>query len=151
MNESIEIDFLKKTDLQGLKNLYEQGFESSPIDSKKMIETYDLIKNDNSYNILCAKINGLIVGSVMGVACFELFGECKPFMVVENVVVLKEYRKKGIAKRLMVRLEERARELNCSMILFVSSEHRIGAHKLYESLDFGLDKVNGYRKRLHYD
>jgi len=148
MNENIKIDFIKRTDLQGLKNLYEQGFESSPTDFEKMIKTYDLITNDNNYNILCAKINGLIVGSVMGVACFELFGDCKPFMVVENVVVLKEYRKQGIAKRLMINLEERARKLNCSMILFVSSAHRTGAHKLYESLGFGLDKVNGYRKRL---
>lgn len=151
MNENIEIDLLKNTDLQGLKNLYEQGFESSPTDFEKMIKTYDSIKNDSNYNILCAKINGLIVGSVMGVSCFELFGECKPFMVVENVVVLKEYRKKGIAKRLMSSLEERARKLNCSMILFVSSAHRTGAHRLYESLGFGIDQVNGYRKRLHYD
>jgi len=151
MNERVEIDLLRYTDLQGLKNLYERGFDSSGTDFENMFKTYDIIKDNKNYKILCAKINGLVVGSVMGVACFELFGDCKPFMVVENVVVLKKYRKQGIAKRLMIRLEEHARELNCSMILFVSSEHRIGAHKLYESLGFGLDKVNGYRKRLQYD
>jgi GNAT superfamily N-acetyltransferase len=150
MNENAKIDSLKSSDLQGLKNLYEQGFESPATDFSNMLNAYDLIKNNKNYNILCAKVNELIVGSVMGIICFELYGECKPFMVLENVVVLKEFRKQGIAKRLMIQMEELAREHNCSMILFVSSGHRIGAHKLYESLGFGLDKVNGYRKRLQY-
>ena len=151
MKEGIEINFLRKNDLEGLKKLYEQGFESSSFNNENVHRTYEIIKDNTSYNILCAKIDGIVVGSVMGVACYELFGECKPFMVIENVVVLKEFRKQGIAKRLMVQLEKRAVELNCSMIIFVSSAHRIGAHKLYESLGFGVDKVNGYRKRLHYE
>jgi len=82
------------------------------------------------------------------VVCHELFGKCLPFMVVENVVVSGQFRRRGIAKQLMMRLEEIAKEDKCTTILFVSSEHRIGAHKLYESLGFGVDKVNGYRKRL---
>ncbi len=66
-----------------------------------------------------------------GVAFYELFGDCQPFMVVENVVVLKEFRKQGINKQKMSRMEGRTKELNCSMIFFVSSAHRKGAHKLY--------------------
>ncbi len=48
----------------------------------------------------------------------------------------------------MEELEGYANKKGCSMILFVSSSHRKGAHKLNESLGYGLDKVNGYRKRL---
>lgn len=151
MIETLKIDFLEHEDLKGLKNLYELGFGSSKSDFDNMLRTFEKIKDDKKYNILCAKINKKIVGSVMGVACYELFGECLPFMVVENVVVLEEYRKQGIAKQLIIRLEECAKNLKCSMIVFVSSKHRIGAHKLYESLGFGIDKVNGYRKRLKYD
>jgi ribosomal protein S18 acetylase RimI-like enzyme len=84
----------------------------------------------------------------MGILCYELFGNCEPFMVVENVAVLNSYRRQGIAKQLMIKLEEEARQNHCSMILFVSSKHRVGAHKLYDSLGYGNDKVNGYRKRL---
>jgi ribosomal protein S18 acetylase RimI-like enzyme len=145
------IDYLRPQDLQGLKELYEDGFEGSKTDLAKMLTTYELIKNNSNYNILCAKEDNKIVGSVMGVVCYELFGNCLPFLVVENVAVLNSYRRKGIAKQLMVKLEERAIQLKCSMIIFVSSEHRTGAHKLYESLGFGVDKVNGYRKRLTQD
>lgn len=143
-----EISFLKYSDLQGLKELYEQGFNSSQTDFSRMLEVFELIRNNKNYIILCSKIDGKIVGSVMGVLCYELFGSCRPFMVVENVVVLEEYRGNGIAKQLMVRLEECAIQSDCSMILFVSSVHRTGAHKLYESLGYGSDKVNGYRKRI---
>lgn len=69
-------------------------------------------------------------------------------MVIEDVVVLQEFRRQGIAKQLLIKIEEIARDAKCSMIIFVSSEHRLGAHKLYESLGYGNDKVNGYRKRL---
>ena len=80
--------------------------------------------------------------------CQELFGTCQPFMVIEDVVVLNEYRRQGIAKQLLIKIEEEAQKAGCTMILFVSSKHRKGAHKLYESLGYGIDEVNGYRKRL---
>lgn len=144
----ITISPLTFTDLQGLKTLYENGFEGSKTDISKMQDVYSQIANNQMYNVLCAKIENKIVGSVLGVACHELFGNCQPFMVVEDVVVHSDYRRMGIATQLMIELENSARELNCSMIIFVSSAHRSGAHKLYESLGYGIDEVNGYRKRL---
>lgn len=142
------IDFLQSEDLTSLKSLYENGFEGSATDIGAMVKTFEGIKNNPDYIILCAKADNKVVGSVMGVVCYELFGKCLPFMVVENVVVLNEYRNRGIARKLMLRLEECALERRCATILFVSSAHRVGAHKLYESLGYGKDKVNGYRKRL---
>ena len=143
------IDRLQKDDLLDLMRLYEDAFDSSKSDYNKMIDTYNKIKDDSNYIVLCAKTDEKIVGSVLGIVCCELFGQCKPFMVLEDVAVLKDYRRQGIAKQLMINIETIAKTKNCTMILFVSSEHRIGAHKLYESLGYGLDKVNGYRKRLN--
>lgn len=144
----LKIEKLKPEYLQGLKVLYEDSFEDSYTDLTEMAKTYENIKNNPNYTILCALTDNKIAGSVMGILCYELFGKCLPFMVIENVAVLKNFRRKGIAKALMLHLEEIAIENNCTTILFVSSEHRKGAHKLYESLGYGKDKVNGYRKRL---
>jgi ribosomal protein S18 acetylase RimI-like enzyme len=144
----IIIDHLKSEELQSLKELYEDGFEGSKTDLDSMLKTFDLIKDNANYHILNAKINGNVVGSVMGVVCYELFGKCLPFMVVENVVVSSAYRRRGIARQLLMALEEIAKQEMCTTVLFVSSAHRAGAHKLYESLGYGDDKVNGYRKRL---
>lgn len=144
----MKIEQIKHENLTDLKALYENAFEGSTTNLVVVQNTYEVIKNNPNYHILCALIDNKVVGSVMGVICFELFGNCRPFMVVENVAVLSNYRKQGIAKKLLVKLEEIAKQQNCSMILFVSSQHRQAAHKLYESLGYGVDKVNGYRKRL---
>jgi ribosomal protein S18 acetylase RimI-like enzyme len=144
----ITIESLNEEDLPGLKKVYEEGFEMSPRNIDLMLNAFSKIESDKNYNILCAKVNGKVVGSVMGVACMELFGNCQPFMVVENVVVLQDHRRLGIAKMLLIELEARAKKLDCSTMLFVSSEHRKEAHKLYDSLGFGKDPVNGYRKQL---
>lgn len=146
----ITIENLTKEDLPGLKKVYEEGFDSMTGNINRMQNVFSEINGNKNYNILCAKVKGEVVGSVMGVACMELFGNCQPFMVVENVVVLQSHRRLGIAKTLLTELEARAKKLNCSTMLFVSSQHRKEAHKLYDSLGFGNDPVNGYRKQLSY-
>lgn len=146
----MNIQILKKEDLQGLKRLYEEGFGIESSNFQKMLDYFEKINNNPDYIILCAYSDKELTGSVQGVVCYELFGQCKPFMVVENVVVLPSHRRQGIAKKLLIELEKQARTHKCSAILFVSSSHRSGAHKLYESLGFGEDKVNGYRKKLIY-
>jgi predicted N-acetyltransferase YhbS len=143
----LEIDQISNEDLYGLKELYEDSFEGKT-DYEKMKETFRKITNDPNYIILIAREDNKIVGSVLGVICYELIGESTPFMVLEDVAVLKQYRRKGIARQLLQKIEDQARLKKCNMILFVSSIHREGAHKLYESLGYGMDKVNGYRKRL---
>lgn len=105
----ISIESLSEEDLPGLKKVYEEGFKSSPGDINCTQNIFSEIKDNKSYNILCAKVKGEVVGSVMGVACLELFGNCRPFMVVENVVVLQSHRRLGIARMLLTELEERAK------------------------------------------
>jgi ribosomal protein S18 acetylase RimI-like enzyme len=143
----IEIDQLKFEDLNGLKDLYEDSF-GTLTDYDKMKERFNSVQNDSNYILLIAKDENKVVGSVLGVICNELIGQCTPFMVIEDVAVLKLYRRNGIARQLLQKIEEHAKSRKCNMIIFVSSIHREGAHKLYESLGYGIDKVNGYRKRL---
>lgn len=138
---------LKEADLRGLKELYEDAF-GGKTDLNKMSEIYDKNKKNPNHIILIAKHEEKVVGAVLGVICDELIGNCTPFMVLEDVAVLSSYRRKGIAKRLIKSIEEYAKQKNCNMILFVSSQHRKGAHKLYETTGYGMDKVFGYRKRL---
>lgn len=144
----ITIEPVKSNDLPGLKALYEDAFGGETI-YENMVETFNRIRNNPDHIILVAKAGDKVVGSVLGVICHELIGRCTPFMVLEDVAVLSAFRRKGIAKKLMIQIEEQARLNGCNMILFVSSIHREGAHKLYESLGYGTDKVNGYRKRLN--
>ena len=60
----------------------------------------------------------------MGIVCDELYGECNPFLVMEDLVVDKGYRKIGIGRALMIELEKFAKEWNCIQILFVTESDR---------------------------
>lgn len=96
-----------------------------------MVEIFNIIKNAPNHLILVAKTDNKVVGSILGVICNALIKNCTPFVVLDGVAVLSTFRRKGIAKKLMIEMEEQAKQNGCNMILFVSSNHREGAHKLY--------------------
>lgn len=117
-------------DLGDLGKLYEQFWEEQSSISK-MNETFTRIENDENYILLGLKIDGRLAGSVMGIICQELYGDCKPFMVVEDVIVDKSFRRKGIGTKLMNRLETIAKQRNCCNIIFVTETERKDAHRFY--------------------
>ena len=84
----------------------------------------------------------------MGIVCEELYGECLPFMVVEDVIVDADRRREGIGSALMCELERRAVESNCGYIIFVTESERTDAHRFYESLGYKPDAYRGFEKRL---
>ncbi|MDQ0088526.1 ribosomal protein S18 acetylase RimI-like enzyme [Paenibacillus anaericanus] len=84
----------------------------------------------------------------MGIICHDFVGECKPFMVIENVIVSNRARRQGIGKKLMLEIERIAKERDCYYIILVSGEQRKEAHVFYEKLGFKDEKVEGYRKHL---
>jgi GNAT superfamily N-acetyltransferase len=150
MTPEISIKKTQKEDLIGLIALYKDAFNRET-DYDKMVDVHRKIESNENYVLLCALTNDTVIGSVLGVICYELIGNCTPFLVIEDVAVLSTHRRLGVAKKLLLEIEKYAKINRCNMILFVSSEHRIAAHKLYESLGYAEDKVNGYRKRLTYE
>ncbi|MNZ70717.1 putative acetyltransferase [compost metagenome] len=87
----------------------------------------------------------------MGIICQDIVGDCRPFMVIENVVVSNHIRRQGIGQKLMAKIEGIARERNCYYIIFVSGGQRKEAHAFYEKLGFKDEKVEGYRKHFFED
>jgi GNAT superfamily N-acetyltransferase len=106
------------------------------------------IQQNGHYHVLGAFYNGELVGSVMGIECMDLVGQCKPFMVVENVIVSDQVRRQGIGQKLMLQIERIARDLGCEYMILVSGDQRKEAHNFYEKLGFKDEKVQGYRKHF---
>jgi GNAT superfamily N-acetyltransferase len=101
-----------------------------------------------SDTFLVARQNDRLAGSVMGIVCEELYGECKPFMVVEDVIVDQNHRRQGVGSLLMRELERLAITRDCAYIIFVTEQDRTTAHQFYESLGYNPDKYRGFKKRL---
>lgn len=139
---------LTDEDLASLAALYKQFWgEDTLLD--KMHATFRRLKGNPNYVFLVAEQeDGCMAGSVMGIVCEELYGECRPFMVVEDMIVDALHRRKGVGSSLIRRLEQCAHDRGCSYIIFVTESERVEAHLFYESLGYQPDLHKGFKKHL---
>lgn len=143
----LQVHPITREQLPQLKLLYDD-LMGEETDWERMCGTFPVIDGDPNYYLLGAVREGELVGSVMGIVCYDLVNASRPFMVVENVIVSSAHRGLGIGRRLFQELEAIAKSRGCAYIMFVSSMHRKEAHRFYESIGYKLDSVQGFRKRL---
>jgi ribosomal protein S18 acetylase RimI-like enzyme len=143
----VEVVALTEQDLPALSQLYRQfrGEESSPVDMRKTLRR---LKKNRDYTLLGVKEEGRLVGSAMGILCRELYGRCRPFMVVEDVIVDRAYRRRGIGTELMRAIEQEATRNHCSYIMLVTDADRRQALGFYEHLGYHPDRYRACKKYL---
>ncbi|WP_438447175.1 GNAT family N-acetyltransferase [Gorillibacterium sp. sgz5001074] len=144
----MEIRRIEEQDVTALGELYRE-LTGEASDPHRMRDVYEVIRKDPQYYLIGAfdSRDGL-VGSVMGIVCYDLVKACRPFMVVENVVVAASCRGRGIGKALMLELERIAASRGCSYAMLVSGIHRQEAHRFYDALGYGPDRAKGFKKEL---
>lgn len=111
-------------------------------------ENSQLLTRGARASTFCATVDGNVVGSVMGTVCDELYGNCRPFLLMEDLIVDKAYREQGIGKALMAELEDYAAEHGCSQIQFITERDREDAIAFYASLGFDTRKHIGFKQTL---
>lgn len=142
----MKIRKLEKNDMKRLAGLYEQFWHETS-DVSKMEAQFDVLERENSHIILGAEEEGVLIGSVMGVICKELYGDCRPFLVIENMIVDGAGRRKGVGSALLSEMEKQAKERYCTQMILVTEIERHDACGFYEA--FGFQNNNkGYKKKL---
>lgn len=96
--------------------------------------------------VLGASHGGRLAAAACGFLCPDIVGACRPFLVVENVVVAPQWRLLGVGRQLMAALEAWGRERGCSYAMLVSGAARRDAHAFYAAL--GYEACAGFKKRL---
>ena len=138
----IKIEELKNEDLEQYKHLIDSCFgESNSIEHYK--NSYN--KNDN-YTILVAKENDKIVGSITFYKIDLFTFSFQPALEIFNVAVLKEYRRKNIAKSLFTYIIEYAKSNGFKSIYLTCLDTAHEAHKLYENI--GFNKMSSIKYNL---
>lgn len=89
-----------------------------------MRRQWEILEAGGRHILLAAEDGGRLVGSVMGVVCEELYGDGRPFLVVENLIVDKGERRKGAGRMLLRELEKAASARNCAQMILVTEEER---------------------------
>lgn len=138
---------MKIEDIPELAVLYKQFWnETSCVEM--MRNQFVKLQNRNSHILLSAIEQNHLVGSVMGVVCEELYGDCKPFLVIENMIVNESDRKKGIGKALIAEIQRLAKERECTQMILVTESNRLDACHFYEFVGFHPSTNKGYKKKL---
>ena len=143
----MEITRLTEKDLADLAGLYKQFWDEES-SLEKMKSSFHQIRKDPNYIYLVAKEGGILAGSVMGIICENLYGDCRPFMVIEDVIVSNDFRRKGIGTILMREFEKIAMKRNCCQTIFVTETRRKDAIVFYQSLGYDADRYTGFKKKL---
>lgn len=144
----ITIMEMRHDDLKDLTLLYEELL-GKKTNLQIFKEKFDCINSNPDYMLVGAKDDsGNLVGSLLGIICQDLGGDCKPFIVVENVIVKSSCRGLGIGRKLMGFIEEYARTRNCYFSMLVSAYNRKDAHRFYESVGYANEVVKGFKKYL---
>jgi len=143
----MQIRDLAPDDMEGLGALYYQ-FWQEPSDVQKMQASFHEMQRDGAYILLGAADGDRLIGSVMGVVCRELYGDCSPFLVVEDMIVDEVCRNRGVGKLLFAELEHRAHLRGCTQIILVTEVDRKDACAFYESMGFHPTANKGYKKKL---
>ena len=143
----IVIRDMQPGDIPALAELYRQFWgESSNL--PKMQKKFAQLCEREDYILLCAVDGERLTGSVTGIVCQDLYGDCRPFLVLENMVVDHTCRRKGVAGALLVQLEERARAKGCTQVILVTESAREDALGFYEASGFHPTANKGYKKKL---
>jgi ribosomal protein S18 acetylase RimI-like enzyme len=143
----MNIKKLSEHDLPELAELFKQFWgENSSLE--KMGTTFKRLVENPAYILLAAKLDGKLAGFIMGVICEELYGDCQPFLVMEDFVVDKNHRRSGIGATLMKTLEGSAIECGCSQIIFLTEANRPDAIGFYLSQGYEHNPYKGFKKQL---
>ncbi|MFN8674384.1 MAG: GNAT family N-acetyltransferase [Candidatus Sericytochromatia bacterium] len=138
-----------KSDLSKVADLYTL-FWNDKMNLPKMINKFQILENDSKYIFLVAEAEGKIIGTIQGIICEELYGECNSFMVMENFVVDSNYRFKGVGKKLLSELEKLAISFSCTQIIFITENERKNTILFYEKLGFNSNSHKGFKKALKF-
>jgi len=139
MNESLFIREATSGDAGELTRLYRQldeGQSLRPVDEQAVSRVLARTHDYPGYRVLLAVDEGRVVGSFVLVILEMLGARCAPEAIVEDVVVDRAARGKGIGRRMMAFAMDEAARTGCYKLVLSSNLERTGAHAFYESLGF---------------
>jgi ribosomal protein S18 acetylase RimI-like enzyme len=94
----------------------------------------ELKKRSNVVTVLAFSAD-VPAGLIIAIEGFSTFA-CQPLLNLHDVVVAEKFRRQGIAKRMLAKMEEIARETGCCKLTLEILENNRNAMALYQKIGF---------------
>ena len=123
--------------LVSLLNVYAQDPMGGgrPLADEVMRHLPDALAHRPGAHVLLAHQGDVFVGLLIAMEGFSTFA-CKPLLNIHDIVVLPDFRQRGIAARLLARAELIARQLGCCKLTLEVLENNLGAQASYRKAGF---------------
>jgi GNAT superfamily N-acetyltransferase len=127
----------RAADASELTRIYAQfGAHDRRVTPERVIELLGRIARYPDYHGFVAESSGAIVGTISVMIADAIGSRCRPFAVVEDVVVDEACRRAGIGRAMMDFAMSRARAAGCYKLMLSTNVTRSDAHRFYESIGF---------------
>lgn len=134
---NLEIRAATEADLPSILALYVEVEDDGPVLSiEEARSIFARMKNYPDYTIYVAMLDGSIIGTFELLIMDNLAHMGAPSGVLEDVVVHRDWRGKGVGKQMVRFAMDRCREGGCYKLALSSNIKRESAHRFYDGLGF---------------
>lgn len=143
-----QIDGLDRNDLGALLSLYDQFDrpKAPPPDEHALDRIFEQLTQSGGC-VLGAFVGTALVGSCTYHRCANFSWSGRPFAILENVIVDRDHRQRGIGHALLVDARERARRDGCYKVALLTGSQQPQVHAFYRAAGFSAGKT-GYQIRF---
>jgi glucosamine-phosphate N-acetyltransferase len=113
----------------GLMNLMEQLTEAPPIKFEDFVKQYIKFGYNTSIYVIEDEEKKKIVGYGAIYIDYKFYRNCKNVGHIEDIIIDKDYRGKGLSKLIINKLLESAREKDCYKIILNCKDEYVGYYQ----------------------
>ena len=106
------------------------------------------IENNKNIKYYGAVEDGKVVATCYIVIIPNLTAKSRPICFVENVVTDVNHRKQGLARKVLEKAVENAKQCNCYKVILQSGIARKEAHRFYTNFGFNGESKKAFDLRL---
>lgn len=144
MERNNMISKIEEKDLTQFQEILKSVFNNN-ISYEKMQNLYKMSKDNKDIHVLGYYINDNLVGTVtLNILTLPSSKEA----TIWDLAIKEEYRRLGIATKLMTRAEEIAKKEDITRIWLFSGFHRKCAHELYRKLGYDENRDKAFVKQI---
>ena len=145
----MEFRQLTASDLPSLLELYRQlDADDAESTAEHSMEVWKEIEDDPDIRYFGAVDGGRVVSSCYAAYIPNLPRGNRGICFIENVITDKEYRRRGLASRVIDMAVAFAKERHCYKVILQSGIARTEAHRFYESKGFNGTSKKAFDMRL---
>ena len=140
----MEIRQATTQDSKYIEHLYKERVNNSSINVHP--DRIEQIFQDEHNFLFIIELNKNVKGTCFVTFCLDPMYGKQPFVLIENIIVSSDSRKKGVGPALLQYVESFCLNRDCSKIILQSSNKRQDAHAFFKALGYDQKNKTGFVK-----